>query len=156
MGEKSEDVLETAYTLRHLASESIPINFFIPIKGTQLSEHPELSPGYCLRVLCLYRFLNPKAEIRIAAGRELHLRSMEVMALYPANSLFLDGYLNAKGHERIRTFQMIKDASFSIQSDHSLDDLIAKETPLKSDLRNNQVTQAMMKDLTDLRPQLIQ
>jgi len=37
----------------------------------------------------MFRFLNPTAEIRVAAGRELHLRSMEVMALYPANSLFL-------------------------------------------------------------------
>ena len=29
------------------------------LSGTQLNEQPILSPEYCLRVLCLYRFLNP-------------------------------------------------------------------------------------------------
>lgn len=45
------------------------------------------------------------------------------MCLYPANSLFLDGYLNGKGAERRRTYQMIRDAGFEIVSDHRLDDL---------------------------------
>ncbi len=153
MGEGVDDILETAYTLRNIKSESIPVNFFIPIKGAQLTGQPPLSPNFCLRALCLYRFLNPKAEIRIAAGREIHLRSMEVMALYPANSLFLDGYLNAKGDERSKTLQMIKDAGFSIQSDHSLDTLITNEISAhKSDQQDN-VTMAVMKDLKDLRPQ---
>ena len=153
MGEGVDDILETAYTLRNIKSESIPVNFFIPIDGAQLTGQPLLSPNFCLRALCLYRFLNPKAEIRIAAGREIHLRSMEVMALYPANSLFLDGYLNAKGDERSKTLQMIKDAGFSIQSDHSLDTLITNEISAhKSDQQDN-VTMAVMKDLKDLRPQ---
>lgn len=147
MGESSGDVLEMVYTLCAMNVESIPVNFFIPIKGAQLNEPPPLSPDYCLRVLCLYRFLNPKAEIRIAAGREMHLRSMEVMALYPANSLFLDGYLNAKGSDRSRTFQMIKDAGFTIQSDHTLDELIANE--MSPDIKG-----ADIKNLRDLRPQL--
>src|SRR3989338_7907606 len=94
MGETSSDVLEVAYTLRKLNAPSIPVNFFIPIAGSNIPK-AELTPEYCLRILCLFRFLNPKAEIRVAAGRELHLRNMEVMALYPANSLFLEGYLNA-------------------------------------------------------------
>lgn len=153
MGEGIDDVLETAYSLREIGSESIPVNFFMPIKGAQLKEKFSLSPEYCLRALCLYRFLNPKAEIRIAAGREMHLRSMEVMALYPANSLFLDGYLNTKGNMRSQTLQMIKDAGFTIRSDHSLDELIANEisTPLSTSRDN--ATKAVMKDLKDLRPQ---
>jgi len=155
MGEEMDDVLETAYTLRNIEAESIPVNFFIPIEGTQLKEKAPLSPEYCLRVLCLYRFLNPKAEIRIAAGRELHLRSMEVMALYPANSLFLDGYLNAKGDERLRTLQMIKDAGFTIQSDHSLDDLIENESSSGNLGQYDKVPKALLKDLKDLRPQHI-
>ena len=99
-GEVEKDVIEVAKTLRELEVQSIPVNFLIPIPGNALSEAPNLSPEYCLRVLCLYRFLNPKAEIRIAAGREVHLRNMEVMALYPANSLFVDGYLNTRGVNR--------------------------------------------------------
>ena len=64
--------------------------------------------------------------------------------------------MNAKGAERIRTFQMIKDAGFPIQSDHSLDDLIARETPLSSEDKNNRMAQTIIKDLKDLRPQYTQ
>lgn len=135
MGETHQDILEVVYTLRELQVESIPVNFYIPIAGNALPgrlpgwEGPavNLSPEYCLRVLCLFRFLNPKSELRVAAGRELHLRSMQVMALYPANSLFLDGYLNTKGDDRRRTLQMIKDAGFTIKSDHSVEALLGKE-----------------------------
>lgn len=58
----------------------------------------------------------------MAAGREYHLRSLEVLGLYPANSLFLDGYLNAKGSSSAQTLQMIKDAGFSIRSEHGSDE----------------------------------
>lgn len=154
MGETIEDVLEMAYTLRELSVESIPVNFFIPIPGVQIKEQPTLTPEYCLRVLCLYRFLNPKAEIRIAAGRERYLRSMEVMALYPANSLFLDGYLNAKGSQRTRTFQMIKDGGFTISSEYSIDELIAAETSTSNTGQEDLAVEIIMKDLKSLRPEL--
>ncbi len=154
MGEKAEDILEMVYTLSEMKVESIPVNFYIPIKGSQLGEIRSLSPEYCLRVLCLYRFLNPSAEIRIAAGREIHLRSMEVMALYPANSLFLDGYLNAKGGGRAKTFQMIKDAGFTIESDHSLEDLLLNEESSYTQDCVDQATKVRTKDLSELRPHL--
>lgn len=153
MGEGPDDVLEMVYTLRDVGAESIPVNFFIPIKGVALNTPPFLSPEYCLRVLCLYRFVNPRAEVRIAAGREWHLRSMEVMALYPANSLFLDGYLNVVGAERLRTFQMIKDAGFTIRSDHSLDELLAAATSSGDVGRREAVPPTAMKGIKDLRPQ---
>ena len=154
MGEAAEDVLETAYTLRKIQAESIPVNFYIPINGNKLGNIAALSPEYCLRALCLYRFLNPRAEIRIAAGREMHLRSLEVMALYPANSLFLDGYLNARGEERQRTLQMIKDAGFTIQSEQNLDELIHGEQSAAADGKIDPATRAALKDLNELRPEL--
>ena len=60
----------------------------------------------------------------MAAGREIHLRNMEVLGLYPANSLFLEGYLNTKGNDRLRTLQMIQDAGFDIESDIPIEDII--------------------------------
>jgi len=150
MGEKDQDIIEVAKALRELKSESIPVNFLIPIEGTQLkpTEISELNPEYCLRILCLYRFLNPRAEIRVAAGRELHLRSMEVLALYPANSLFLQGYLNTKGESRAKTLRMIKDAGFTIKSTLDLDGLLAKEEGLGLEGEND----FEMKEFKDLRP----
>ena len=143
MGEETNDLIEVAKSLRKLEVASLPVNFFLPISGTQLMEASTLTPNYCLRVLCLYRFLNPKAEIRIAAGREHHLRSMEVMALYPANSMFIDGYLNAKGAAASRTLQMIRDAGFAIKTNQ--EDLARLKE--KKD-------EVLLKELKVLRPRM--
>ena len=153
LGEVEKDVIEVAKTLRELEVQSIPVNFLIPIPGNVLSKVPDLSPEYCLRVLCLYRFLNPKAEIRIAAGRELHLRSMEVMALYPANSLFVEGYLNARGASRRQTLQMIKDAGFTIKADRALEELLKQEDETQNLLTIDE-SKTLLKDIEDLRPQI--
>jgi len=154
MDETQDDILDVAYRLRELQVESIPVNFLIPIRGNVLDQQPKLDPQFCLRVLCLFRFLNPKAEIRIAAGRELHLRSMEVMGLYPANSLFLEGYLNIKGKECRRTFQMIKDAGFTIQADQDLDSLLDREPQTTTQETDNDASVGMMKRNRELRPHL--
>jgi len=143
MGEEHADIIEVARRLRQLKAESIPINLLVPIEGNLLvAQEANLTPQFILRVLCLFRFLNPTAEIRVAAGRELHLRSMEVMALYPANSLFLQGYLNAKGASNARTLRMIVDAGLSIKSEIDLDDL----------LKQNE--KVILKNLKELRPAL--
>lgn len=151
LNETHDDILDVAYKLHAMNVESIPVNFLIPIKGNVLDQNPDLTPEYCLRVLCVYRFINPKAEIRVAAGREMHLRSMEVLSLYPANSLFLDGYLNTMGEERTRTLQMIKDAGFSVRSEIPLNELIDNEKK-KTVCANDTATQTLMKSLKELRP----
>lgn len=150
MGESHRDIIDVALELRRVKAESIPVNFLVPIEGSALTSRSPLTPEFCLRVLCMFRFMNPEAELRVAAGRELHLRSMEVMALYPANSLFLDGYLNTRGSTRAKTLRMIKDAGFTIKSDIDLDDLLAKEETLPRPTDNESRT--IMKDLGDLRP----
>ncbi len=153
MGETSIDIIEIAKTLRALKSPSIPVNFLIPIPGTQLNIPPRLTPEYCLRVLCLFRFLNPRSEIRVAAGREFHLRSLEVMSLYPANSLFMDGYLNARGSSRLKTLQMIQDAGFTIQSNISLSQLLEQELKIGQESTTSQVAEnPLLKSIQQLRP----
>lgn len=143
MGEQHQDIIDVARRLRALKAESIPVNLLVPIEGNVLTGQPlNLSPDFILRVLCLFRFLNPSSEIRVAAGREIHLRSMEVMALYPANSLFLQGYLNAKGSSNAETLQMIKDAGFSIKSEIDINELLKEPSP----------STAQLKSLKELRP----
>lgn len=55
--------------------------------------------------------VNPDSEIRIGAGREGHLGSLQSMALFVANSLFAEGYLNVKGSEMVQTMNLIRDCS---------------------------------------------
>lgn len=126
MGEKPSELIEIAKTLRSLNAQSIPVNFLLPFEGNVLRYPKDLSPQYCLRILSLFRFLNPKAEVRATAGREFHMRSLEVMCLYVVNSIFLDGYLNGQGAMRRKTYQMLLDGGFEIESDVPLDELLEK------------------------------
>ncbi len=77
MGETHDDVVDLALTLRELKVESIPVNFLHPIDGTPLAHRRDLTARECLKVLCLFRLTNPESEIRVAGGRELHLRCLQ-------------------------------------------------------------------------------
>ena len=149
MGETAEELIDLAQMLRELEAKSIPVNFLLPIPGNRLGEPQNLSPEYCLKILCLFRFLNPQAEIRVAAGREYHLRSLEVMSLYPANSLFMDGYLNTRGKNRKDTLQMIIDAGFTIKSDKSAAELLLREKNNTADYKS---APTRLKSDIDLHP----
>jgi biotin synthase len=114
MGESDADLLDVALRLRELEVPSIPVNFLIPIEGNPVTSDGSLTPERCLRALCLMRLVNPSAEIRIAGGREGHLRSLQPLALYPANSLFVEGYLTTRGDAVRDTYRMIEDAGFEV------------------------------------------
>jgi biotin synthase len=114
MGETSRDLVEVAFALRELEVPSIPVNFLIPIEGNPVLGDGSLTPERCLRALCLMRLVNPTAEIRVAAGREGHLRALQPLALWPANSLFVEGYLTTRGDAVAETYRMIREAGFEV------------------------------------------
>ena len=115
MGESDRDTVEVALTLRGLEVPSIPVNFLIPIDGNPVVSDGSLTPERCLRVLAMFRLANPRAEIRAAGGREGHLGALEALALYPANSLFVEGYLTTRGRRAVDTYRMIREAGFVIE-----------------------------------------
>lgn len=115
MGETDQDLIDFALAVRELDVDSIPLNFLHPIPGTPLATASYLTPERCLKALCLLRFLNPSKEIRVAGGREFHLRSMQALALYPANSLFVNGYLTTPGQRALEAHRMIEDMGFEIE-----------------------------------------
>ena len=59
---------------------------------------PKLPIEYCLRVLCLFRLINPHAELCLAAGRELYLRSVQALLFQIVDGIFMNGYLNVQGN----------------------------------------------------------
>ncbi|HWH78501.1 MAG TPA: biotin synthase BioB, partial [Candidatus Binatus sp.] len=87
MGESDDDIINLAMTLRAMDIDSIPVNFLNSIPKTPFEQKHELTPQRCLKTLCLFRFVNPSKEIRVAGGREVNLRSLQPLSLYPANSM---------------------------------------------------------------------
>ena len=112
MGESDEQIVELAFSLRELDVDSIPVNFLIPIPGTPLGGVEYLTPQKCLAILCLFRLVNPSKEIRIAGGREYHLRSFQPLGLYVADSVFIGDYLTTRGELPEKDLQMIEEAGF--------------------------------------------
>lgn len=115
MKESLEDVISMAFQLKELDADSIPVNFLHAIDGTPLEGTNELNPRYCLRVLALFRFVNPSKEIRISGGREVNLRSLQPLGLYAANSIFVGDYLTTAGQESSSDHKMLTDLGFEIE-----------------------------------------
>jgi biotin synthase len=115
MGESDEDIVDVAADLRRMEPDSVPINFLIPIDGTPLQGRWELSPQRCLRILALFRLYFPDVEVRIAGGRELHLRTLQPLGLMIANSIFTGDYLTTEGQPASADRQMIADLGFVIE-----------------------------------------
>lgn len=114
MGEQPEDIVSMAFDLRELGVQSIPLNILNAIDGTPLADAKAMSPVDCLKALAMFRFVNPDREIRIAGGRELHLRSLQPMGLYVANSLFVGDYLTTEGQAPEADYAMIRDLGLEV------------------------------------------
>jgi biotin synthase len=112
MGESDADIVDVGLALRELEPDSVPVNFLIPIDGTPLAGRWELTPQRCLRILAVYRYLFPRTEIRIAGGREVHLRSVQGLALEVANSIFVGDYLTTEGQAAGADHQLLADWGF--------------------------------------------
>jgi biotin synthase len=117
MGETEDDIIDLSFALREVEPDSIPINFLHPIPGTPLERVNYLSPVKCLAILSLIRFLNPHREVRLAGGSEFHLRSLQPLALYPANSMFVSGYLTTSGQAPDEARQMVTDMGFVVEQE---------------------------------------
>ena len=71
MGEIWEDRLDMALDLAEVGADSIPLNVLMPIKGTPLEGQAPLTEDEILRTIAIFRYINPEADIRLAAGRAL-------------------------------------------------------------------------------------
>ncbi|MEE8176408.1 MAG: biotin synthase BioB [Acidobacteriota bacterium] len=112
MGESDEQIVDLVFSLREMDIDSLPVNFLIPIPGTPLAGIEYLTPKKCLAILCLFRLVNPSKEIRIAGGREFHLRSLQPLGLYVADSIFIGDYLTTRGEVPEADMQMLEDTGF--------------------------------------------
>lgn len=110
MGETWEDRLDMAVSLAELGIDSIPINALMPIKGTPLEHLPELSEEEILRTIAFFRYINPLANIRLAAGRALLTRDGEIAFRSGASATITGNMLTTAACATIRSDrQMLED-----------------------------------------------
>src|SRR5437870_732920 len=117
MGETHEDLIDVAGELSALAVTSLPVNFLHPIEGTPLGERPAPAAADCLRALALFRLTNPPAAIRAARGRDRALGAAQGLALFAANSIFVEGYLTTPGQRHADARAMIRALGFEVEGE---------------------------------------
>lgn len=71
MGETWEDRLDMAISLAELEVYSIPINALMPIPGSPFEHLKQISAADLMRTIAFFRYINPEANIRLAAGRKI-------------------------------------------------------------------------------------
>jgi biotin synthase len=115
LGETDEDRVELALELRTLGVDTVPMNFLHPIPGTPLGSSPPLPPKEILRIIALYRFLLPEADLKVAGGRVFNLRDMQSWIFRAGCSSIISGnYLATAGRSVPEDKQMLADLGLRI------------------------------------------
>ena len=97
LGETMEDRIDMALELRRLGIFSVPVNVLVPIPGTPLESLPILDVDTVCRTLALFRFILPKAAIRMAGGRGKMLDKGRLAFKSGANAAITGGMLTTSG-----------------------------------------------------------
>ena len=107
MGETWEDRLDMALTLAELEVDSIPLNALMPIPGTPFENLKQLTEEELLRVIAMFRFINPSTSIRLAAGRKLMKENGKKAFFSGANATITGDMLTTSGNNTKQDKQML-------------------------------------------------
>ncbi len=114
MGETWADRLDMALSLAELEVDSIPINFLIPIEGTQLENAKKLTYDDIMRTVAIFRYINPAVYIRLAGGRSLINNAGKQVFLSGANSAISGDMLTTTGSDIDSDIKMLKSIGFEL------------------------------------------
>lgn len=115
MGETWQDRLDMAALLAELQVNSIPLNFLLPIKGTPLEDREKLTQEEIIRIVAIFRYLNPTAFIRIAAGRSYFEQGGEVLFRAGANATLTGDMLTTVGNNIAQDRDMLERLGFQLK-----------------------------------------
>lgn len=114
MGETFEDRIDMALTIAGLDVQSIPLNALVPIKGTPFENMPLLTNEDFLRTVAIFRFINPDAVIRIAAGRYRFDRCGAALFRAGANAAITGHMLTTAGTGTEEDRKMLEEEGFEL------------------------------------------
>lgn len=116
MGETWQDRLDMAVLLSEMEVDSIPLNFLLPIKGTPLEKNKPLSTDEITRIVAIFRYLNPTAYIRIAAGRSYFDDGGEQLFRSGANATLTGDMLTTVGNNTEQDREMLGKLGFELKN----------------------------------------
>lgn len=114
MGETWDDRIDMAVSLSELEVKSIPINVLLPIKGTPFGTLERISEEDILRTIAIFRYLNPTAYIRMAAGRNYFADGGTKIFLSGANATITGDMLTTVGNNTNQDKIMLTKLGFDI------------------------------------------
>lgn len=114
MGETKADRIKLAFELKPYAPHCLPMNILNPRPGTPLENVPAPDPVEMVKTIAVFRFIHPKANIKLAGGREMNLGDIyqEKALNGGANGLIVGGYLTTDSRPMQDDFEMLKRAGF--------------------------------------------
>jgi biotin synthase len=110
MGETERQRVELAFSIASLNPDEVPMNFLIGREGTPMEGMGTIDPVDAIKAIAVWRFIMPKTILKIAGGREVHLKDKERLALKAgANGIITGGYLTTGGNQPNKDIAMIKE-----------------------------------------------
>jgi biotin synthase len=114
MGETLVQRLELAFELRDLGIRSIPLNILTPIPNTPFADITPLALSEVLTCLAMFRFINPKAVIRLAGGRGMMGDEQSRCFTAGANGAIVGNYLTTAGNNLEEDIDMFRALGFAV------------------------------------------
>lgn len=103
MGESWQDRIDMALCLSELNVDSIPINMLMPKEGTEFGNYEIISETDVMRTIAIFRFINPTANVRLAAGRSFYENDGQKAFLSGASASITGNYLTSKANANVRS-----------------------------------------------------
>lgn len=114
IGETMEDRIDMAFTLRELGVKSVPVNMLNPIVNTPLEHFKIPTEEEMARIVAIFRFILPDAQIRLAGGRGLLKDMGRMLLLSGANAAISGDMLTTAGITIENDMKMISELGFNI------------------------------------------
>ena len=91
----------------------------MPIEGTPLENQPQLTEDEILRTIAFFRYINPEANIRLAAGRALLTNDGEIAFQAGASATITGNMLTTAACATIRSDkQMLENLGRDVTPDY--------------------------------------
>lgn len=114
IGETMEDRIDMAFTLRELGVKSVPVNMLNPIANTPLEHSKIPTEEEMARIVAVFRYILPDAQIRLAGGRGLLKDMGRILLLSGANAAISGDMLTTAGITIENDMKMISELGFNM------------------------------------------